>query len=103
LTASEIARLARALGDDISGLEATPLVGGLDTATYRLDVRTSRDSAKCLVLHQYRGWESVRATDRVNRERRLLEAIRPVFPWAPRTLLSDPSGEVLGDPATVLT
>jgi len=103
LTAAEIARLARALGEDVVDLEAVPLVGGLDSATYRLDVRLSGGPTKCLVLHQYRGWESARATDRLNRERRLLEAIGPVFRWAPRTLFSDPSGELLGDPATVLT
>jgi aminoglycoside phosphotransferase (APT) family kinase protein len=103
LTVAEIARLVRALGEDIVGLEAVPLVGGLDTATYRLDVHLTDGTTKCLVLHQYRGWESARATDRVNRERRLLEAIGPVFRWAPRTVLSDPGGEMLGDPATVLT
>jgi len=103
LTAGEIARLVRALGRDVVGLDATPLLGGLDTATYRLDVRLADGTSQCLVLHQYRGWEPARASDRVNREHRLLEAIGPVFRWAPRTLLYDPSGELLGDPATLLT
>jgi len=103
LTAAEIARITGALGDDVVGLEATPLVGGLDTATYRLDVRLTDGATQCLVLHQYRGWDPVRAADRVSREHRLLDAIGPLFRWAPRTLLSDPSGELMGDPATVLT
>jgi aminoglycoside phosphotransferase (APT) family kinase protein len=103
LTAAEIARIARALGEGIVGLDAIPLVGGLDTATYRLDVRLPDGTTTCLVLHQYRGWEPARASARVNGEQRLLAAIGPVFRWAPRTLLSDPSGELLGDPATVLT
>ena len=103
LTPAEIARLVRALDGDVVGLDATSLVGGLDTATYRLDVRLSDGATECRVLHQYRGWDPVRARDRVNRERRLLEALGALFRWAPRTLLSDPDGELLGEPATVLT
>jgi len=101
--AAEIARVVRALGENVVGLDATPLVGGLDTATYRLDVRLSDGTARSHVLHHYRGWDPVRARDRVNRERRLLEALAPLFRWAPRTLLSDPDGAWLGEPATVLT
>ena len=91
------------LGDEIVELEAIPLVGGIDTATYRLDVRDSGGTTNRLVLHQYRGWESGRAGERVSREEHLLEAIGPVFPWAPRTFLSDSRGELLGDPASLLT
>ena len=101
--AAEIARVVRALGENVVGLDATPLVGGLDTATYRLDVRLSDGTARSHVLHHYREWDPVRARDRVNRERRLLEALAPLSRWAPRTLLSDPDGAWLGEPATVLT
>lgn len=98
LSAGETARLTQALKDEV--VAAIPLVGGLDTASYRLDMRG--EDAR-MVLHRYQGWEPERAMARVKHERALLGAIGPLYRWAPRVVLSDPAGEMLGEPASVLT
>jgi aminoglycoside phosphotransferase (APT) family kinase protein len=103
LTPVQLERLRSALGTDLSSVTASPLVGGIDTATYLLVARHTNGEVRELVLRSYRGWETVRAAERIQREREVLDAIAPYFPLAPRALFSDPSGERTGDPFIVLS
>lgn len=102
LSALELERLRIGLGDGVSSVSASPLLGGIDTATYRLRA-DRRGRATDMVLRWYRGWDRERAAERVRREGALLDAISSRFIFAPRPLLIDPDGCLLGDPAIVLS
>ena len=103
LTPAELDRLRIALGGDFISLGASPLVGGIDTATYRLDARTENGEEVTMVLRCFRGPERTRSAERVRHERALLDAIAPHFGRAPRPLVADPSGDLLGEPLVILT
>jgi aminoglycoside phosphotransferase (APT) family kinase protein len=102
-TPDELARLRAALDDDVVALEASPLVGGIDTATYRLDARRRDGTVVRMTLHCYRAWERERAADRIARERALLDALAGQLHFIPGTIFVDPAGELVGDPLSVLT
>jgi aminoglycoside phosphotransferase (APT) family kinase protein len=103
LTTPELDRLRIALGSDFISLGASPLVGGIDTAAYRLDARRENGEEVTMVLRSFRGVERDRSAERVRHERALLDAIAPHFARAPRPLVADPSGDLLGEPLVILT
>jgi len=103
LTTAELDRLRIALGSDFISLGASPLVGGIDTAAYRLKAQNKNGEEVTMVLRCFRGPGRARSAERVRHERALLDAIAPHFARAPRPLIADPSGDLLGDPLVILT
>jgi aminoglycoside phosphotransferase (APT) family kinase protein len=101
LTAHELERLRERIDPSADSAEAHPLVGGLDTATYRVRLRrggVTRD----VVARIYREYEHDAAAA-VRRETAALTAVSNVTELAPKPLVADPDGDVLGDPLIVMS
>ena len=101
LTARELERLRERIDPSADSVEAHPLVGGLDTATYRLRLGHGTAS-KDVVVRIYREYEHD-AAEAVRREFAALTAVSNATPLAPRPILADPSGEIFGDPLIVMS
>jgi len=103
LRVSELERLRAGIGGRLVSVQATPLLGGIDTATYRLAAVGPDSKVTELVLRCYRDSERERAVERARRDEALLRAISIRFPFVPRPVLGDPDGKLLGEPLIVLT
>jgi aminoglycoside phosphotransferase (APT) family kinase protein len=101
LTGEQLHRLRDALAPDAIEVSARPLVGGIDTATYAL--RLARDgAAREVVVRIYQDWE----TDPVAAARAeftTLTAVSDVIASAPRPILADPSGALIGTSLIVMS
>jgi aminoglycoside phosphotransferase (APT) family kinase protein len=101
LTGEELERLRERIDPGADSAQAHPLVGGLDTATYRLSLR--RDGATSdVVVRIYREYEH-NAAEAVRREHAALAAVSSVTDLAPKVILADPDGEIIGDPLLVMS
>jgi aminoglycoside phosphotransferase (APT) family kinase protein len=101
LTSEELERLRERIDPTADSVEAHPLVGGLDTATYR--VTLGRGAARNdVVVRIYREYEHDSAKA-VRRDVAALTAVSSVTDLAPKPILADLSGEILGDPLIVMS
>lgn len=96
LTSVELGRLRDRIDADADSVDARPLVGGLDTATYQLSF--GRDGVtNDVVVRIYREYEHD-AAEAVRREFAALTAVSRATVLAPKPILADPRGELVGDP-----
>ncbi|MGH2490701.1 MAG: phosphotransferase family protein [Candidatus Limnocylindria bacterium] len=99
LSRGQLVRLRDALEPDATDVSARPLVGGVDTATYAL--RLGRDEDE-VVVRVYRDWEGDAAAA-VRREFAVLTAVAAVTALAPRPIIADPAGDLIGEPLIVMS
>ena len=101
LTSEELERLRERIDPSAARIDARPLVGGLDTATYR--VTLGRGAARSdVVVRIYREYEHDSAKA-VRRDVAALTAVSSVTDFAPKPILADLSGEIVGDPLIVMS
>jgi aminoglycoside phosphotransferase (APT) family kinase protein len=101
LTPDAVERLRIAIDRSARTATARPLVGGVDTATYAL--RLEREGgARDVVVRVYRDWEGDARAD-VPRVHDVLAAVAAVTPLAPRPILADPAGDLIGEPLLVMS
>ncbi|HJW48522.1 MAG TPA: phosphotransferase [Candidatus Limnocylindria bacterium] len=101
LTREELERLRERIDPSAARIDARPLVGGLDTATYR--VTLGRGAAtNDVVVRIYREYEHD-AAEAVRREFAALTAVSAATVLAPKPILADVSGEIIGDPLIVMS
>lgn len=93
--------MRRRIDPDAESVDAHPLVGGLDTATYRVTFGR-RGTTNDVVVRIYREYEHDGA-EAVRRERAALTAISKATALAPKPILADPGGEIVGDPLIVMS
>ncbi len=101
LTTEELERLRERIDPNADSVAAHPLVGGLDTATYRLSLGHDSDT-KDVVARIYREYEHD-AAEAVRREFAALTAVSKATTLAPTPILADPSGQIIGDPLIVMS
>jgi len=96
-TPTELERVRAALDPDATVVDVRPLMGGVDTATYAIRLG-QRDA----ILRVYRGWKGD-VSEKVRRDYAVLEAVSANTDLAPRPILCDASGELVGEPLIALT
>ncbi|HUG05861.1 MAG TPA: aminoglycoside phosphotransferase family protein [Candidatus Limnocylindria bacterium] len=101
LTADELERLRARIDPSATRIGARPLVGGLDTATYRVTLGRGPATSD-VVVRIYREYEHD-AAEAVRREYAALTAVSAATVLAPKPILADASGEVIGDPLIVMS
>lgn len=101
LSSEQLARLRDALDPEATEVTARPLLGGVDTATYAL--RLAREgSEREVVVRIYQDWE----TDPVvaaRSEYATLTAVASAIESAPRPILADPTGDLIGSSLIVMS
>jgi aminoglycoside phosphotransferase (APT) family kinase protein len=104
LSATELESLRTALDPEAELVGSRPLVGGVDTATYALRLRRAAAPAgeRKVVLRVFRAWEGDVAA-KVRQEFATLEAVSASMTLAPRPLLCDAAGVLIGEPLIVMT
>jgi aminoglycoside phosphotransferase (APT) family kinase protein len=101
LSGEELQRLRERIDPDADRVGARPLLGGLDTATYRMSLGRG-GATNDVVVRIYR--ESKHdAAEAIRREFGALTALSKVTVLAPRPILADPGGDILGDPLMVMS
>ena len=101
LTSEELGRLRERIDPRADSIAAFPLVGGLDTATYRVSLGRG-DASNDVVVRVFREYEHDAAED-VRRELAALTALSQATALAPKPILADPNGEIIGDPLIVMS
>lgn len=101
LTSDELERLRQRIDPAAASVDARPLVGGLDTATYRMSLAHG-GATRDVVVRIYREYEHD-AAEAVRREFAALAAVSNVTPLAPTPVLADPGGDIIGDPLIVMS
>jgi aminoglycoside phosphotransferase (APT) family kinase protein len=101
LTDDELERLRARIDPSATRIGARPLVGGLDTATYRVTLGRGPATSD-VVVRIYREYEHD-AAEAVRREYAALTAVSAATVLAPKPILADASGEVIGDPLIVMS
>jgi aminoglycoside phosphotransferase (APT) family kinase protein len=101
LSREQLDRLREAIEPSATAVSARPLLGGVDTGTYAL--RLGRDGIEReVVVRVYQEWE----TDPVaaaRAEYAVLSAVAALIDSAPRPILADPPGELIGTPLIVMS
>lgn len=101
LTAEQLGRLRDALDPEATDVSARPLLGGVDTATYAL--RLAREGRhREVVVRVYQDWETDPAAA-ARSEYATLTAVAAVIASAPRPILADPSGDIVGTSLIVMS
>jgi len=101
LSREKLARLRDALEPDATAVSARPLVGGVDTATYAVRLARGR-KVREVVVRVYRDWEGDAAAA-AQREFAVLSAVAALSALAPRPILADPAGDLIGEPLIVVS
>jgi aminoglycoside phosphotransferase (APT) family kinase protein len=101
LTDDELERLRARIDPSATRIGARPLVGGLDTATYRVTLGRGPATSD-VVVRIYREYEHD-AAEAVRREYAALTAVSAATVLAPKPILADATGEVIGDPLIVMS
>jgi aminoglycoside phosphotransferase (APT) family kinase protein len=101
LSTEQLGRLRAAIEPNATRVSARPLLGGVDTATYAL--RLERDGeARDVVVRVYRNWDGEQdAATAVRRQHAVLGAVAAVTAAAPRPILADAAGDLIGEPLIV--
>jgi aminoglycoside phosphotransferase (APT) family kinase protein len=101
LSAEQLDRLREAIEPGATDVSARPLVGGVDTATYALRLERGGES-RDVVVRVYRNWDGEQdAAAAVRRQHAVLGAVAAVTAAAPRPILADAAGELIGEPLIV--
>lgn len=101
LTENELARLRQALDPAARSLRATPLLGGLDTGTYALELTDADGDVRRLVLRRYDSPDGEEVAAQARRHWAILQALRGLPLLMPDPVLFDTVA--LGAPAMVTT
>lgn len=101
LTSEVLERLRQRIDPSAARIGARPLVGGLDTATYRVTLGRGAITSD-VVVRIYREYEHD-AAEAVRREFAALTAVSGATALAPKPILADPDGELVGDPLIVMS
>jgi aminoglycoside phosphotransferase (APT) family kinase protein len=103
LPGAALERLRRAIDPRAVRASARPLVGGIDTATYALRLGGD-DEAREVVVRVYRDWDGTDdASAAAAKHHAVLSAVAAVSALAPRPILADPAGELIGEPLVVMS
>jgi aminoglycoside phosphotransferase (APT) family kinase protein len=101
LSREQLDRLREAIEPSATGVSARPLLGGVDTATYAL--RLGRDGIEReVVVRVYQEWETDPGAA-ARAEYAVLTAVAALIDSAPRPILADPPGELIGTPLIVMS
>jgi aminoglycoside phosphotransferase (APT) family kinase protein len=101
LSPEQLARLRDALDPDATEVSARPLLGGVDTATYALRLARAGGRRE-VVVRVYQDWETD-ASAAARSEYATLTAVSALIDAAPRPILSDPTGDLIGTPLIVVS
>lgn len=103
LSSEQLDRLRVAIDPRATAASARPLLGGVDTATYAL--RLERDGEpRDVVVRVYRNWDGEQdAATAVQRQHAVLSAVAAVTAAAPRPILADAAGDLIGEPLIVMS
>ena len=103
ISSAQLDRLRAAIEPSATRVSARPLLGGVDTATYAL--RLERDGeARDVVVRVYRNWDGEQdAATAVRRQHAVLGAVAAVTAAAPRPILADAAGDLIGEPLIVMS
>jgi aminoglycoside phosphotransferase (APT) family kinase protein len=101
LTPEQLARLRDALDPRATEVSARPLVGGIDTATYALRLAHGGGERE-VVVRVYQDWEAD-PFEAARSEFATLTAVSAVIDSAPRPILADPPGDLIGTPLIVMS
>lgn len=101
LTAAELGRLRDALAPDATAVSAEPLLGGVDTATYALQLGGARGASE-YVVRVFRDQEGD-ASATARRDYAALTAVSGATALAPRPIHLDASGALIGEPLIVMS
>lgn len=103
LSSVQVARLRAALDPRATRASIRPLLGGVDTATYALRLEHD-DHARDVVVRVYRDWDGEGdAGTAARRQHAVLTAVAAVSLLAPRPILADPAGDLIGEPLLVMS
>jgi aminoglycoside phosphotransferase (APT) family kinase protein len=103
LTRDQLDRLRGALDPRATDARARPLVGGIDTATYALRLDREEGSHE-VVVRVYRDWDGEGDPGAAaQRTFHVLADVSAVSALAPRPLLADPAGRLIGEPLIVVS
>ena len=100
LTRDECERLRKTLDPTARSLTAMPLLGGVDRSTYALTI--DRDGGPRDLVLRTAGPAS-NAAERIRREWEVLAAVAAVTDLAPKPVLVDALGALIGEPSLVMT
>ncbi|HEY6202050.1 MAG TPA: phosphotransferase [Candidatus Limnocylindria bacterium] len=101
LSAEQLERLREAIEPGATDVSARPLLGGVDTATYALRLERGGE-ARDVVVRVYRNWDGEQdAAAAVRRQHAVLGAVAAVTAAAPRPILADAAGDLIGEPLIV--
>ena len=96
-------RLRVAIDAGATQVSARPLAGGIDTATYALRLEGDKGTRE-VVVRVYRNWDGPDdASTAAAKQHAVLTAVAAVTALAPRPILADPRGELVGEPLVVMT
>ena len=103
LSTEQLDRLREAIEPGATDVSARPLLGGVDTATYALRLERGRE-ARDVVVRVYRNWDGEQdAGTAVRRQHAVLRAVAAVNAAAPRPILADAAGDLIGEPLIVMS
>ena len=103
LSAEQLERLREAIEPGATDVSARPLLGGVDTATYALRLERGGE-ARDVVVRVYRNWDGEQdAGTAVRRQHAVLGAVAAVTAAAPRPILADAAGDLIGEPLIVMS
>jgi aminoglycoside phosphotransferase (APT) family kinase protein len=101
LTSEELGRIRERIDPSADSVTAHPLLGGLDTATYRLSLRHG-NASNDVVVRIYRESEHD-PLEEVHREFAAITAVSSAGVRAPRPILADAEGSITGEPLIVMS
>jgi aminoglycoside phosphotransferase (APT) family kinase protein len=101
-SSAELERIRIAIDPGSTVAEVRPLSGGVDTATYALRLTAQGSAHRDVVVRVYRRWKGdVHA--KVEADFATLRSVSSATSLAPRPILCDAAGELVGEPLVVLT
>jgi len=101
LSDEQLARLRDAVDPSATEVSARALLGGVDTATYALRL-AGRGGSREVVVRVYRDWDGAESAGvAAQRLHAVLAAVAAVSPFAPRPILVDAAGDLIGEPIVV--
>lgn len=103
LSRHALERLRDAIDARATRVSARPLAGGIDTATYALRLEAD-ESTREVVVRVYRDWDGPDdASTAAAKQHAVLTAVAAVSALAPRPILADTRGELIGEPLVVMS
>ena len=103
LSTERLARLCAAVAPGSSGRRVRRLRGGLDGIVHAVELVTPAGDRRRLVVRRFPPGRLAQRPDAVDAEWRTLVALERLGVAAPRPVLADPDGRILGAPGLVMT